>query len=89
MENIPKKMHKANLNKSSTNEENKESRLIIPTKQRNCQNSNKQRKREYFDRKIDENLLQNIKKISKSKERLVSLLAEIQEPLDEFGDTFN
>ena len=89
MENIPKKMHKANPNKSSTNEENKESRLIIPTKPRNSQKLNKQKKREYFDKKLDESLPQNIKKISKSKERLVSLLAEIQEPLDEFGDTFN
>ena len=89
MENIPKKMHKANHNKSSTKEENKESRIIIPINPRNSQNSNKQRKREYFDRKLDENLLKNIKKISNSKERLVSLLAEIQEPLDDFGDKFN
>ena len=89
MENIPKKELRANPTKSSTKEENKESRVIIPIKQRNYQNSNKQRKREYFDRKLDENLLKNVKKISNSKERLVSLLAEIKEPLDEFGDKLN
>ena len=89
MENIPKKMIKANPNKSSTKEENTESRLIIPIKPRDSQNSNKQRKREYFDRKLDENLLKKIKKISNSKERLVSLLSEIKEPLDEFGDKLN
>ena len=89
MENIPKKELRANPTKSSTKEENKESRLIIPIKPRNSQNSNKQRKREYFDRKLDENLLKNIKKIPNSKEGLVSLLAEIKDPLDEFGDKLN
>ena len=89
MMNIPKKELKAKPNKYSTKEVNKESRLIIPIKPRNSQKSNKQRKREYFDRKLDESLLQNIKKISKSKERLVSLLAEIKEPLDESADKLN
>ena len=53
MENTPKKDLKANSIKSSTNEENKESTSFVPIKSRNNQKSNKQRKREYFDRKLD------------------------------------
>ena len=89
MENTPKKDLKANPIKSSTNEENKESTSFVPIKSRNNQKSNMQKKREWFDRKLDESLVQNIKKICNSKKILIFLLTEIKEPLDDFADKFN